>query len=88
MNQTLSTRQLRLVVILGVIVLCAGGFLVDLVDQHRLDAGDLEPDRERVIRSPVNRCDLFAIPCHLFKQRAAQRLQRTPFDLVAHAVRI
>jgi hypothetical protein len=28
MNQTLSTRQLRLVAILGVIVLCVGGFLV------------------------------------------------------------
>jgi hypothetical protein len=33
MNQTLSTRQLRLVVILGVIVLCVGGFLV--VTRHK-----------------------------------------------------
>jgi hypothetical protein len=33
MNQTLSTRQLRLVAVLGVIVLCLGGFLV--VTRHK-----------------------------------------------------
>jgi hypothetical protein len=43
MNQTLSTRQLRIVAVLGVFVLCVGGFLV--VTRHKSTSPSTTPSQ-------------------------------------------